>query len=568
MKDTSSKVAGHLMSFKATISDPERQQVWSRAVNALSTIYEDIRLTITPTELIVWNINSTDTTLSKVRFSTRFFEEYTFQPREIIFGESGVQVVTDSHGVDHRLYSLQINGKHLSTISKKPDGDTIKNFTIAINNSPTCPDILTNRLLVHVEMESLIRKEYTPQFQPIEYDPIIIDLKYKRNFLNVYGTAGSVPTSDVEQPLDPKLQDIFTDARRELSEALFNDDAKTDSKKEAKLTVADEINYICCNQAILKNFIDNCNSNITEEFKLDINIHKLVMTAFTKAIYGKNNDILRNTMSLSNTISVADLEHYCLFTALEESEDNVTNGKEQTKSVVFKLRDLKNFLSTGWSWKNAQSDNLNIWFCHSGDPILIELKRNDVTLQLVQVTDSDGTNVDRNDHMAGTVVKKAISPEKIKIHAAHDDIIDSRRSPLRNQQKQNVEPRVSPFKDRPGSRATQSPKRLFVTDSLPTSQRKESIGSGVEWTDDDQASRQPSQFTEEPTNTAPVRAERTGTTIEWGKRPREDEEDFSTMDRQSLLKKEKLKHFQEIHNTQNVDALGPTQKTRPKGLLD
>ncbi|QLL30327.1 hypothetical protein HG536_0A01440 [Torulaspora globosa] len=556
------------MSFKATISDPERHQIWSRTVNALSTIYEDVRLTITPSELIVWNINSTDTTLSKVRFSSQFFEEYTFQPREIIFGESGIQVVTDSHGVDHKLYSLQINGRHLSTVSKKPDGDAIKNFTISINNSPTCPDILTNRLLVHVEMESLIRKEYTPQFQPIEYDPIIIDLKYKRNFLNVYGSASSLPNGEMEH-LDPKLQAIFNDSRKELSEALFSDDPKADSKRDNKLTAADEINFICCNQALLKNFIDNCNANVTEEFKLEINVHKLVMTAFTKAIYGKNNDILKNTMSLSNTISVADLEHYCLFTTVDEGESSSADGKkDQTKSIIFKLKDLKNFLSTTWSWKTAHNDNLNIWFCHSGDPILIELKKNGVTLQLVQVTDGSGAHFDHEDHMAGTVIKKAISPEKSKIHVTHGDTSDPRRSPLRSHQRYTTETRTSPLNDRPTSTAAHAPRRLFVTgDSQPASQRRGS-GSRLDWNDQDRLSREPTEFAPEPTNTAPVRAERTGTTIEWGKRPREEDEDFSTLDRQSVLKNEKIKHFQAITKMQEAEGLGPTQQTKPKGLFD
>ncbi|QLQ77893.1 hypothetical protein HG537_0A01400 [Torulaspora globosa] len=556
------------MSFRATISDPERHQIWSRSVNALSTIYEDVRLTITPSELIIWNINSTDTTLSKVRFSAQFFEEYTFQPREIIFGESGVQVVTDSHGVDHRLYSLQINGRHLSTVSRKPDGDSIKNFAISINNSPTCPDILTNRLLVDVEMESLIRKEYTPQFQPIEYDPIIIDLKYKRNFLNVYGTANSVPSGEAEQ-LDPKLQTIFNDCRDELSGALFSDDSKMDSKKDNKLTAADEINFICCNQALLKNFIDNCNANVTEEFKLEINVHKLIMTAFTKAIYGKNNDILKNTMSLSNTISVADLEHYCLFTTVDEGESSSGGKKDQTKSIIFKLKDLKNFLSTTWSWKTAQHDNLNIWFCHSGDPILIELKKNDVTLQLVQVTDGSGSHFDHEDHTTGTVIKKAISPEKSKIHAAHGDTSDPRRSPLRSYQKHTTETRISPLKDRPTSNATHAPKRLFVTnDSQATSQRGDSADSRFDLNDQDRFSREPTDLVQEPTNTAPVRAERTGTTIEWGKRPREEDEDFSTLDRQSVLRNEKIKHFQAISKIHETEGLGPTQQTKPKGLFD
>lgn len=556
------------MSFRAVISDPERQQLWYRTVNVLSTIYEDIRLTITPTELIAWSINSTDTTLCKVRFSSKFFEQYDFQPREIIFGESGVQTATDSSRKDHKIYSLQINGRHLSTISRKPDSDAIKNFTIAINNTSSCPDTLVNRLLVHVEMESLLSKEYTPQFQPILYDPIIIDLKYKRNFLDVYGSANASSNGSDEQ-LDPKLLDIFKEAREELSSALFNDEPMLDARKEERLTVADEINYICCSQALLKNFIDNCNANVTEEFKVEISVHKLVMTAFTNAIYGKNNDILKNTMSLSNTISVNDLEHYCLFTTTDDAADDTAHRKDQTKTIVFKLKDFKNFLSIGSTWRTAQNENLNIWFCHGGDPILIEMKKNGVTLELVQVTDNNGSIAAVEDHLTRTVISKTISPEKKRTQGSRDNLEASRTSPLKNP-KYTVENRRSPLKEHLDATLTaKPPKKLFVADeSQETTTSRQWRSSGTDWVDGDALSRESTEPAEEPTTSAPVRAERTGTTIEWGKRSLEPEESFSTLDRQSVLKREKLKHFQALKESEESEGLGPTQVSKPKGLFD
>lgn len=555
------------MSFRAVTSDPEKQQLWYRTVNVLSSIYEDVRLTITSTEIIVWNINSTDTTLCKVRFSSEFFDEYIFKPREIILGENGLQTITDSQRRDHRLYSLQINGRSLTTISRKPDGDTIKNFTIAINNTSTCPEALMNRLLVHVEMESLISKEYTPQFQPIKYDPIIIDLKYKKSFIEVYGSAGS-SSIDNEEQLDPKLVDVFAEAKRELADALFNDEPMKDWDNENPLTVADEINYICCNQALLKNFIDNCNSNVTEEFKLEINVHKLVLTAFTKAVYGKNNDILRNTMSLSNTISVADLEHYCLFTT-DDINDTATHKKEQTKTIIFKLKDLKSFLSIASTWKTAQNENLSVWFCRGGDPILIELKKKDVTLELVQVTDSNGINVSAEDHLERTVIKKAISPKKGTAQAGTESHGASRISPLRSH-RSTVENRRSPLKERAGSNpAASRPRKLFVTeDSQDGVSHRRQSSSATEWTGEDLFGQETSLPDEEPANTAPVRAERTGTTIEWGKRSLEPEENASTLDRQSVLKREKLKHFQSLQESEEPQGLGPTQVVKPKGLFD
>lgn len=556
------------MSFKATFQDPEKHNTWFRTVSALTTVRKEINFTITSAELIAWAINTTDTTLCQVKFARSFFEDYEFKPYDIVFGEDGVQMVTDPHGNDQKLYSFEVNGKHLTTISKKPDGDSVNDFTIAINNTANCPDVLANRLLIHIEMSSLISKDYTPQFTPIKYDPIVIDLKYKRKFLDVYGSK----SLSAQETLDYRLSEIFAEADRELATALFNENNKPNPKDVDQLTMADEINLVCCNQALIKNFLDNCNPNVTEEMKLEISNQKLCVTAFTKAIYGKNNDVLRNSMSLSNTINTSDLECHCLFLKENERGDRRDDG---TKSIVFKLKDFKNFMSIGSSSKSNLSGNLNMWFCHRGEPLLVEFNKPDVKSELVLITDSSGIVNGENEN-AITKATTAVSPAKgVTTEPLRAEPFFSRVSPLKPASLPTKEIRRSPLKTMDGSVPNKNSvtKRLFVKgdDEHPLS-----LWDHEE--DDFQKERQEHDEAILP----PAPAERSRTTIGWGRKPLELDHNIKQMDKQSMLKQEKRKYLQELKDEQkkqktepmdssvheSQEGLGPTQPNKPKGLFD
>ena len=612
------------MSFKATITESGKQNIWFRAIYVLSTIQDDIKITVTTNELIAWSMNETDTTLCQVRFQKSFFEEYEFKPHEIVFGENGVQVIEDTYGNSHKLYSFRVNGRHLTTISRKPDGDGIKSFTIAINNTSTCPESLANRLIVVIEMDSLIVKEYCPQFQPIKYDPIIINLKYKRRFLDVFGTAAS--DRNPQEPLDPKLLDVFTNTERELTSALFNEEVESDIRKRNQLTAADEINYICCNSTLLKNFLDNCNVNVTDEVKLEINVHRLSITAFTKAVYGKNNDLLRNALSMSNTISTLDLEHYCLFTTIEdEKQDKRSHSKrrEHMKSIIFKLKDFKNFITIGPSWKTTQdgNDNISLWFCHPGDPILMQMQKPGVKLELVEVTDS---NIN-DDILGGKFIKTAISGSKEE--AGLKDNKESCESPLKSKtalKRENLPHSVAGTRNSPlkvsyltpdnGSTVAKTyrnntARKLFVEEQSQSTNyeqdkrfrqassvhmnmnREQSFDIGT--THEVACPRNESNSlkrsiadicneTEDPTQQSTF-AKRADTTVTWGKAlpAADDEVSCSNIDRKGMLKKEKLKHMQGLLNSQNdtsnhkkqdnkemEDGLGLTQVEKPRGIFD
>lgn len=605
------------MSFRATITDPGKQNIWFRAIYVLSTIQDDIKITVTTNELIAWSMNETDTTLCQIRFEKSFFEGYEFKPHEIVFGENGIQVIDDAYGDNHKLYSFRVNGKHLTTISRKPDSDGIKSFTIAVNNTSTCPESLANRLIVVIEMDSLIVKEYCPQFQPIKYDPIIIDLKYKRKFLDVFGTAAS--DRNPQEPLDPKLLEVFTSTERELTSALFNEDVESDIRKRNQLTAADEINYVCCNSTLLKNFLDNCNVNVTDEVKLEINVHKLSITAFTKAVYGKNNDLLRNALSMSNTISTLDLEHYCLFTTVEDEKQEKrshSKRKEHTKNIVFKLKDFKNFITISPSWKCSQggNDNISLWFCHPGDPILMQMRKPGVKLELVEVTDSNITD----DSLGGKYIKAAISGPKEE--TGKQEVKEGYESPLRSrialhretQPTSVTSTRKSPLKTSSfvrdsGSAVIKSyrnntARKLFVEEQSQTmsyrgkglfeqdtlankNANQEGILSGSEAHQSKalKRSRNDIRNEDEDASQESTVAKRADTTVTWGRTlPTSDEGVLSNeVSKREMLKREKLKHLQGLmhsvngsNNHESQDdkegegGLGPTQVERPKGLFD
>lgn len=420
------------MSFRATITDPENHNTWFRAVHFLSTINESITFTLTENDITLSALNMASTSLCKVIFTKNFFSTLEFVPIELLYGESGLKIITDSEKKSRHIYCFKTNGRHLTTIFRRPEGgDFIKTLTIGINNGASCPDSLVNRLLVLVEMNSLLTKEYSPQFEPVDFNPIVVDLQYKRRFLDVFGSRAKSPH---QEPLSSKLVETFMLIEKELSESMFdipsyieNNEDNTDDM-DTILTSDDEINYFCCNQLLLRNFFDNCNSNNTEEVKFEIGPSKFTITAFTNAIRGKNDDVLKNVFSMSNQFNISSLEYHCLFRLINDDHTGVDNSN---KSITFKLKDFKNFFYVSQSLKQSNNEspfgNVNIWFRQHGDPIVVEMRKKTVSIELALVTDSDGSNV------IDTTYKPAQNISPIKPHLAPSNVsLDSRRtSPLK-----------------------------------------------------------------------------------------------------------------------------------------
>ncbi|AMD21350.1 HER071Cp [Eremothecium sinecaudum] len=545
------------MSFKAVITTTLQQSIWSKAIHTLSTINQTINFTITSNELLIWTMNSTDTTMCQISLYAEFFDEYCFEPGMIVFGEEGVQLIEDVKGWQHKLYSFQINGRHLSLLARKPDSDPIKKYTILINNTSTCPESMVNKLQIGIYTESLITKEFSPGFNPIKYDPIVIDLKYKKRFLDIYATSAESQESEM---LDPRLVGVFEVVRRQLDNAKFNQSIAAIQRPKV-LQPENEINFISMDSTIWKNFIATCTAS-TEEIKLDLNINKMVITAFSKGIYNlRKQDVLKQAISMSNSIDTQDLEHYCLFNTTEGHERDPKNLP--TKQISFKLKDFKNFFTVNQAWKG--SCIVNCWFCMPGDPVFFEIDRDEVKLTLVQITDDVSINglaqqkktiqpVARSPKKTANLLDKATS-EAHKMRAGSTPPADSASSlPVRRNWHRNP---------------VQS--KLFLED-------EEDYEGGVNITQDQLEQRMSSL----PGSRALKRA---ATTVAWG--ATESRDDSPHEDQITILKKEKQKFLEHLKvrklenkNHKNVAAdnedtrdtqgtdLGPTQQSLPKGLFD
>lgn len=254
--------------------NPENHSIWRRAVQALGGLHEEVKITITQKELIAWSMNNTDTSMCQVSFKRSFFDSYEFKPEETVFGEEGLQQVEDKALDTHKLYSFRINSKHLSVLFRKPEHGNIKDLILGVHNGATCPETLANRFQITIHTENLMIKEYSPNIVPIKYDPIVINLRYKKRFIEVYG--GSPETQ--EEQLDPRLIEIFQKFDKELLDSYFNSDIVSNARRSRSLTPEDEINYLCCGHQLLKNFIDSCGTNATEEVKLEVSLSKLALS--------------------------------------------------------------------------------------------------------------------------------------------------------------------------------------------------------------------------------------------------------------------------------------------------
>lgn len=557
------------MSFTATIGTPEKHQAWYKGVYVLSTVDETIKVTVSDRCVILWNMHATETSMCQLTYDRSFFEEYEFKPYEMTFGEHGLQIEKDTAGRGHKLYSFEINAKHLITVSKRPDKDTIKKFTMTIDNTATCPDSLMNRLLINIEMESLIVKEYSPLFKPMVYRPIIVDLQYKRRFLDVFGSG----QYDNSTSLDASLINCFNAVEKELSQSLFNRivDAKRSNagRGDKPLNSTDEINYLNCDLVLIKNFVDNCNKNTFEDVKLELSSNKLVMTAFTKSIF-KSNEILQNAINMSNTMNTLDLNNYCVF----DRRADGTNNKIPSKLIVFKLKDFKNYISISNAWKSLSLGhtksntantfkNISIWFCKPGEPILFEMNQNGIKAQLILVTDSTTSTTEDERHQPVPAKK-----ENVVVVPQQQPQQQQRRtnSPLKLQlqdTQQATSQRISPLKTslRVPSRTLHS---LSKTSSVTANARKLFVDDDSDHNDDIASNTETASSTVVrgiKRKMSPAKLDRTETTVGWGHTTTEK----PTTEKPPIPTSATPGSSQE---TTTDEELGPTQEFPVRGIFD
>lgn len=548
------------MSFSATINGSEKQLVWGKCLSTVSQVRSDIIVTVTDDELILSAMNATDTTITKIRFKKQFFTSFKFEPRKIVFGETGVQQITDYDKILHTIYSFKINGKYLALISLKQD-DIMQDYVVSIDNTDSCTEEIANKLLVRIRTDSLLSKEYQINFEPLKSDQIILSLKYKQKFLSVYRSKSILH----DNTHDSRLVEYFDEVERELqndmfNRGIFNIEEIPASNNQDKILPSDEINFLSLDQGIFRAFIESIMSNAIEEIKLEITSQKLNIIGFTKAVYNlKSKEYLRQAITVTNTCSLSDLDHYCLFAAGSNSKSRGSKTKQSSrKSIVFKLRDFKIFLNGLSCWKT--NDSIKIWFCKPGAPVLFEVSKDDVIIELVQITENDG-NIENNDiqEADNISVKKHTSPLKTST------TLDESKN------------RLSPVK----SIFAAEPQSLFVTEEddddgaeqFNFKRLNNPITGRAKGTEANALSSniyEKMQHELDANSSQP--AVRMRTTVEWG-----ESNDISYKNKGNSINEDRSNHLYEIKRRKLAgsddqdsfnSSMGPTQADKPKGLFD
>ena len=444
------------MSFRATIDSIPKHNAWYRGIYVLNTIDEKIKITIIDNELILWAVHNTGSSCCQIIYDKSFFKDFEFKPNNIVFGEDGLQTVTDLHGTEHKIFSFEIDAKSLNMVSRKSDNDEIKEFTISIDNTTTCPDSLMNRLIVTITMQSLIVKDHTPLFTPVKFSSNRLDLQYKKKLLDVYGDT-MYDNHELDRTFDPALVKLFKQIEGELSQSIFGNiigqhfvRRVTDS---SQLTEEDEINFISCNYTLIKNFVDNCKSNVIKDVKMELFENVLTLTG-SRSDLKNSSEILQYGIIISNTIDTNDLGPYCIYNIEEEEEEERSaetrfqskgkygNQKDElidqkkrqketkpSKKIVFTLKDFKSFINMARIWKNISTPSniqensnkeVNIWFCRPGQPILFQISRPSIQASLLLLTDGSEINTNQPigtpffvERQSPLKQKRELSPQKI-----------------------------------------------------------------------------------------------------------------------------------------------------------
>lgn len=272
-----------------------------------------------------------------------FFKSFVFHPDSI----SGEGLDQDEDG--DVIYSFSVRSKILSILFRKTEDD-IESYKLGFNASERCSVNERFRFQIEIKTKSLIRKQYNPFYQPCKVDKLGVSKKYKKALL--------------ELPL------------------------RSDELEDAVRDEEDEINYMMISNSILKGFLENV-SSATEDFKLEVNNKNFSITAFTKGIFVKEKEILKQPMAVNIVFNTDELLDLKLF-------DN------RDKKIIYRLKDFKTFLNLG-----ASSEFIEAWFKKPGDPVLFELNRNGCLIQFVQVTDGE------NNHHLDSRHTRVIEREKV-----------------------------------------------------------------------------------------------------------------------------------------------------------
>lgn len=166
------------MSFVAAIDSSKNISVWSRAVNALAQVLDQIKFTITATGLTLLAVNPSRTSHGDISFQKHFFREFLFDTANIMV--SGFRAgELDPNALS---YSCIVSTKHMVVLFKNLDAGGLSYICLRFDCHQNVPRNKEFRILVEILTRKMIVKKYLMNYQPVLPQEVLIPRLYKKDY--------------------------------------------------------------------------------------------------------------------------------------------------------------------------------------------------------------------------------------------------------------------------------------------------------------------------------------------------------------------------------------------------
>ncbi|KAF3989392.1 hypothetical protein FT663_02756 [Candidozyma haemuli var. vulneris] len=270
------------MSFVAAIDSSKNIGVWSRAVNALAQISDQIKFNITASTLTLSSVNPSRTGNGEVSFDRSYFREYTFDTQNISI--AGFRIDENDH--ESSSYSCIVSSKHMVVLFKNLDAASLSYICLRLECYDGVPRNKEYKIFVEILTRKMIVKKYSVNYQPVLPQESSIPRIYKKDF---------------------------------------------DTGK---------CKHLMMESSTMKSFLDMVPLS-TEDFKIDVKQTKISFVAHTRQVL-KDRELLKQPMSITISMAISEL----LESNLEGVTDSINFRLKDFRTFISCCMSMRDLAST------------------------------------------------------------------------------------------------------------------------------------------------------------------------------------------------------------------------------
>lgn len=166
------------MSFVAAIDNSKNIAGWSRAVNALAQILDQIKINITGLAMTLLAVNPSRTSSGEISFERLYFREFSFDTANI----SPVGYRADENDHNNLAYSCIVSSKHMVVLFKNLDAASLSYICLQLDCYEGVPRNKKFKIFVEILTRKMIVKKYLMNYQPVLPQDLRIPSLYKKQF--------------------------------------------------------------------------------------------------------------------------------------------------------------------------------------------------------------------------------------------------------------------------------------------------------------------------------------------------------------------------------------------------